>query len=244
VKNILPPSQRTIAAVLTVFVFFFAGIAVPAQAQTPTVLYNFLNSSSDAAFPTGNIVQGRDGFMYGVGAASGRGANGTGAVYKISPAGVESVFFNFPAQFAGCISGLTLGTDGNFYGTCGNNTATGQGSIYRLTPAGVFTDLHDFASGGGFYPPIQASDGNFYGVVSPGVYKMTPAGVFTMIHTFASPDVQPISNLTQASDGNLYATLTLCSNGNRGCVYRSARQAFLPKFTSSSTRPAFLPVAE
>jgi uncharacterized repeat protein (TIGR03803 family) len=49
---------------------------------------------------------------------------------------------------------------------------------------------------------------------------MTPAGVFTMIHTFASPDAQPASNLTQASDGNLYGTLTLCSNGNRGCVYK------------------------
>ncbi len=209
-----------IAAVLTLLAFFCAGIVVPAQAQTPTVLYSFLNGSTDAAFPTGNIVQGRDGFMYGVGAASGRGANNTGAVYKISPAGVESVFFNFPAQFVSCISGLTLGTDGNFYGTCGDNTATGQGIIYRLTPAAVFTDMHDFASGGGYVPPIQASDGNFYGVIAAGVYKMTPAGVFTMIHTFASPDVQPVSNVTQASDGNLYGTLTLCSNGNRGCVYK------------------------
>ncbi len=217
-KNILPSSQRVIAVVLTLFAAFFAGV-VPSQAQTPTVLYSFLNGSSDAAFPTGNIVQGRDGFMYGVGAASGRGANNTGAVYKISPAGVESVFFNFPAQFPDCISGLTLGTDGNFYGTC-EMTNSSPGNIYRLTPAGVFTDLHDFTNGGSDLPPIQASDGNFYGVVAAGIYKMTPAGVFTMIHTFASPDVQPISNLTQGSDGNLYGTLTLCSNGNRGCVYK------------------------
>ncbi len=211
--------KATLSTVLAVAVLLLAA-PHKVQAQTPTVLYSFLNGSSDAAFPMGNIVQGRDGFMYGVGAVFGRGANNTGAVYKISPAGVESVFFNFPAQFASCISGLTLGTDGNFYGTCSDNTATGQGSLYRLTPAGVFTDLHDFASGGGFFPPIQASDGNFYGVVSPGIYKMTPAGVFTMIYTFVSPDVQPISNLTQANDGNLYGTLTLCSNGNRGCVYK------------------------
>jgi uncharacterized repeat protein (TIGR03803 family) len=212
-------AKATLSTVLAIVVLLL-GASHTAQAQTPTVLYNFLNGSSDAAFPTGSIVQGRDGFMYGVGAFFGRGANNTGAVYKISPAGVEKVFFNFPATFNGCISGLTLGTDGNFYGTCTDNTSTGQGSLYRLTPAGVFTDMHDFASGGGSFPPIQASDGNFYGVVAVGVYKMTPAGVFTMIHTFTSPDGQPISNLTQASDGNLYGTLTLCSNGNRGCVYK------------------------
>jgi len=218
-KNTSLLSKRAITVALTILVFFAAGVAVPSQAQTPTVLYSFKNGSSDAAAPTGNIVQGRDGFMYGVGTAAGRGANNAGAVYKISPAGVEKVFFNFPVQYPDCISGLTLGTDGNFYGTC-EATGAGQGIIYRLTPAGVFTDVHDFASGGGVFPPIQASDGNFYGVIAAGIYKMTPAGVFTMIHTFVSPDVQPVSNLTQASDGNLYGTLTLCSNGNRGCVYK------------------------
>ena len=218
-KSISSLSKRTTAVAVTFLAFFLAGVVVPAQAQTPTFLYSFLNGASDGAFPAGNIVQGRDGFMYGVAAGSARGAHGTGVVYKISPAGVEKVFFNFPATFVGCNSGLTLGTDGNFYGTCADNTSTNESSLYRLTPAAVFTDLHDFDSGT-YFPPIQASDGNFYGVISTGVYKMTLAGVFTMIHTFASPDVQPLSNLTQASDGNLYGALTLCSNGNRGCVYK------------------------
>jgi uncharacterized repeat protein (TIGR03803 family) len=212
-----------IAVTVIAVVVMFAGTTVPAQAQTPTVLYNFVNGSSDAASPAGNIVQGRDGNMYGVGAIIGRGANFTGAVYKISPAGAESVFFNFPATISRCYSGLTLGSDGNFYGTCGTNTATGNGILYRLTPAGVFTDIHDFTASD--YPvtfqPIQASDGNLYGVTPSIVYKRTLAGVFTTIHTFVSPDVQPLSNLFQASDGNLYGTITLCSlSGNRGCVYK------------------------
>ena len=216
-------TATAVAFSLLTLLFLVTAATVPAQAQTPVVLYNFVNGSSDAAGPMGNIVQGRDGHMYGVGASIGRGANGTGAIYKISPTGAESVFFNFPATFHGCISGLTLGSDGNFYGTCSDNSATGLGSLYRLTSAGVFTDMHDFASGqqAGSFPPIQAADGNYYGVVSTGVYKMTPAGVFTTIHTFVSPDVQPLSNLFQASDGNLYATITLCVlSGNRGCVYK------------------------
>ncbi|MGB9074803.1 MAG: choice-of-anchor tandem repeat GloVer-containing protein [Terriglobales bacterium] len=212
-------------------VVMFAGAAVPVQAQTPTVLHTFPIGSTDACAPEGNIVQGRDGNMYGGGAAC--GANGSGAVYEISPAGVESVFFSFPQQWLFCGgAGLTLGSDGNFYGTCiTGNPQTGLGSIFRLTPAGVFTDLHDFTGVNGdslpVYPPIQASDGNFYGVsgnevqVCGNVYRMTPAGVYTNLHTFVFPNECHSSNLFQASDGNLYGTLADCPDTQgAGCVYR------------------------
>lgn len=204
-------------------VVMFAGVLVPAQAQTPTTLYNFVNGPSDAAGPTGNIVQGRDGNIYRVGALALRGVNKTGAVYVISTAGVESVFVNFPASWINCESGFTLGRDGNFYGVCEQGNPTNNGSfLFRMTPAGALTDLHDFASGvSAVYAPIQAADGNFYGVTSTMIYKMTPAGVVTTIHTFVSPDVQPLSNLYQASDGSLYGTIILCAlSGNRGCVYK------------------------
>jgi uncharacterized repeat protein (TIGR03803 family) len=212
-------------------VVMFAAAAVPAQAQTPTVLHTFLLFPTDACSPEGNIVQGRDGNMYGGGAVC--GANGSGAVYKISPAGVESMFFSFPEQWLHCGgAGLTLGSDGNFYGTCiTGNPATGLGSIFRLTPAGVFTDLHDFTGVNGdsfpVYPPIQASDGNFYGVtgnevqVCGNVYRMTPAGVYTNLHTFSDNPECHSSNLFQASDGNLYGTLAECALvSTAGCVYR------------------------
>ena len=91
------PDKRSgmLAMVLTMFavVVIFAG-AVPAQAQTPTVIYNFMNNTSDACQPEGNIVQGRDGNMYGIGIDGGFGGcglNRNGAVYKISPSGAESV---------------------------------------------------------------------------------------------------------------------------------------------------------
>jgi uncharacterized repeat protein (TIGR03803 family) len=211
-------------------VIMFAGAAVPARAQTPTLLHTFMSTATDACAPRGNIVQGRDGNMYGGGGAC--GANGSGAVYKISPAGAESLFFSFPQQWTNCGgAGLTLGSDGNFYGACeGGNPATGMGSIFRLTPAGGFTDLHDFTGANGdslpVYLPIQASDGNFYGVtgnevqVCGNVYKMTPAGVYTNLHTFSGSDCHS-SNLLEASDGNLYGTLASCTlAGTVGCVYK------------------------
>jgi len=147
---------------------------------------------------------------------------------------VESAFFIFPPQWTNCGgAGLTLGSDGNFYGTCiSGNPATGMGSIFRLTPGGVFTDLHDFTGANGdslpVYPPIQASDGNFYGVsgnevqVCGNIYKLTPAGVYTNLHTFVFNNSEcHSSNLFQASDGNLYGTLANCTlTGSVGCVYR------------------------
>ncbi|HYM77118.1 MAG TPA: choice-of-anchor tandem repeat GloVer-containing protein [Candidatus Dormibacteraeota bacterium] len=203
--------------------------AVPAHAQTPTVLHTFELVSTDACEPEDNIVQGRDGNMYGVGVSC--GTSGTGAVYKISPSGAESVVYNFPSGWSSCFSGLTLGSDGNFYGTC-FTTPTGNGSIFQLTPAGVFTDLHDFTGANGdtepLYAPVQATDGNFYGTTGyypfscGNVYQLTAAGVYKNLHTFSGSDCGPASSLFQASDGNLYGTLFACSiNGSGpGCVYK------------------------
>jgi uncharacterized repeat protein (TIGR03803 family) len=232
-KNISPLFKRTIGVALTLqvlfLVLFLAGVVVPAQAQTPTVLHSFLSGSTDVCEPEDNIVQGRDGNMYGVGVSCGN--PGTGGVYKISTTGTESVVFNFPSTWSTCLSGLTLGIDGNFYGTCFTNPG-GNGGIFQLTPAGVFTDKHDFTNTNGdtepVYGPIQAADGNFYGVTGyypfscGNVYKLTAAGVYTSLHTFSGSDCGPASSLIQASDGNLYGTLNACAinASGGGCVYK------------------------
>jgi len=212
---------------LTTVVLF--AMAAPAQAQTPTLLYHFQMSHTDVCQPEDNFVQGRDGYMYGIGETC--GANDGGGVYKISPTGVESVVFNFPLGWSSCFSGLTQGNDGNFYGTC-FTTPTGNGSIFQLTPAGVFTDKYDFTGVNGdtepVFGPIQASDGNFYGTTGyypftcGNVYKLTAAGVYTNLHTFTGSDCGPASSLFQASDGNLYGTLYTCSINatGLGCVYK------------------------
>ena len=218
-----------LAAVIMITAMITAA-TVQTQAQTATLLYTFMQTT-DACAPRGNIVQGRDGYLYGGSGAC--GAHGTGAIYRISPSGVETVIYSFPQQWTSCGgAGLTLGNDGNFYGACeGGNPATGMGSIFRLTPAGVFTDLYDFTGANGdslpVYPPIQASDGNFYGVsgnevqVCGNVYRLTPAGAYTNLHTFASGSECHASNLFQAGDGNLYGTLADCEVvQGAGCVYR------------------------
>jgi uncharacterized repeat protein (TIGR03803 family) len=217
------------AVALAILAIMFAGASIPAHAQTPTTLHGFPAVSTDACSPENNIVQGRDGNMYGVGLYC--GTNNTGAVYKISPTGTESIIYSFPSNWSFCFSGLTLGRDGNFYGTC-FSTPGGNGGIFKLTPAGVFTDLHDFTGADGdtepVYAPIQAADGNYYGVTGyypyscGNVYQVTAAGVYKNLHTFSGSDCGTASSLIQASDGNLYGTLYTCSLNatGLGCVYK------------------------
>lgn len=223
---------RTHSVALSLLTSLFVFVAVSVEAQTPTVIHNFPAYSGDLCTSEGALVQGRDGYMYGTGGGA-CSSNGTAGVYKISPTGVEKVVVSaFPTGWAACDSGLTLGNDGNFYGTCQSGNSTNLGVIYRLTPAGVITDLHDFTdvTGDAFpeQPPIQASDGNFYGTTGTPelshcgtVYQLTAAGAYKTLHEFTGGDCTS-STLTQASDGNLYGTLSSCSiaGTNEGCVYR------------------------
>jgi uncharacterized repeat protein (TIGR03803 family) len=230
-------------------VVILAGAAVPAQAQTPTVLHSFQEIGTGACAPEDNIVQGRDGNMYGIGV--GCGINGTGAVYKISPSGTESVVYNFLSTWTNCFSGLTIGSDGNFYGTC-FTTPGGNGSIFKLTPAGVFTDLHDFTGANGDtepeYAPIQGTDGNFYGVTGDNpytcgnVYQLTSAGAYKNLHTFTGSDCGPASSLFQASDGNLYGTLYNCILGaSFGCVYKISTAGVFTEIYGFATATGYSP---
>jgi hypothetical protein len=59
--------------------------------------------------------------------------------------------------------------------------------------------------------PIQASDGNFYGLTAGGynlqLYKMTPDGSWTILVSFDGTDVDfPWSALVMGTDGNFYGT--------------------------------------
>jgi uncharacterized repeat protein (TIGR03803 family) len=237
-----------IALTLLAAVAMITGAAVPAHAQTPTTLHGFEEVPTDACEPVDNIVQGRDGNMYGIGLFC--GTNNTGAVYKISPTGAESVVYDFPSNWAYCFSGLTLGNDGNFYGTCFTSPG-GNGSIFKLTPAGVFTDKYDFTAAYGdtepLYAPIQGSDGNFYGTTGyypyscGNVYKLTSAGVYTNLHTFTGSDCGPASGLIQASDGNLYGTLYTCTLSGEGCVYKISTAGVLKEIYGFASATGYNP---
>jgi uncharacterized repeat protein (TIGR03803 family) len=208
-----------------------------------TTLYSF-TGAADGGVPNA-VIQGTDGNFYGATEFGGLtnstcGSRGCGVVFKVTPAGVESVVYAFAGGSAdGAIAqSLIQGSDGNFYGLTNLGGASNNGIVFKVTAAGVETVLHAFAGGtaDGAQPAvalIQGSDGNFYGTTPFGgasgygtVFRITTAGVETVLHSFtgATDGATPYTGVIQASDGNFYGTTsaggdTSCTGGC-GTVYR------------------------
>jgi len=154
-------------------------------------IYSF-QGQPDGSFPYGALLFDRSGSVYGTTYYG--GANGIGAVYKLSPRLVgewdENVIYSFQNGSDGNspISNLVFDTVGNLYGTTSEG-GLGSGTIFKLSPIGVGqwteTIVHPFqgAPDGGFAYNGMVVDrfGNFYGATVHGgknddgcVYKFTP----------------------------------------------------------------------
>jgi uncharacterized repeat protein (TIGR03803 family) len=193
-----------------------------AQAQSVTTINN-LGSTSASENPVSVVpAQGRNGELYGTTA----GAGGTdGSVFALAISGREAQAYVF-TDGEGSASGLTLGSDGNFYGTTYTGGSAGYGSLFRLSPTGAYTDLHDFQGGSDgakpFSPPIQASDGNLYGTTygvdgASTIYRYEADGTFTTICAMTSTQGEDVtSSLIEGTDGNLYGTALAGGTGYLG----------------------------
>jgi len=125
--------------------------------------------------PSGGLVQATDGNFYGT--AGGGGTNNDGTVFKITSGGVLTTLYSFCAQ-TNCTDGATptgllQASDGNLYGTTEAGGANNDGTVFKITSRGVLTTLYSFCGyctdgGDPTGPPLQASDGNFYGTTAIG----------------------------------------------------------------------------
>jgi uncharacterized repeat protein (TIGR03803 family) len=196
---------------------------------TRSVLHVFKGTTlnpavDDGCNPVGELVEGPDGLLYGVtmfggpNASGFPGAGGTGAIYRISPEG-DAVSYEVIHFFAGRdatsifpeglfpLGGLTLGQDGNFYGTTERGGAFASlgdvncagGTFYQLTPARALTIKHAFnprvdgCSPRGNLTPTR--DGQFVGAALTGplspnavsagtVFMVSPSGALSVLFAF------------------------------------------------------------
>jgi uncharacterized repeat protein (TIGR03803 family) len=232
--------QRTRVLLAIAVLVLAVTTSTTSQAQNFSVLHDFLGTNSgDGCNPTysGIVAQGRDGNMYGTTENGGAPSftNNVGTVFQLTPAGNLSVIFSFPNdESRGWLpfGGLTLGTDGNFYGTTkfyGPPGGSSFGTVFQITPGGSLTYPYIFKGGNdGRYPtapPIQGTDGNWYGTTqgdfgNPGsVYKLVPPSTFTSLHQFVHGE-QPQDPLVQATDGNFYGTTHYGGTSNNGSAFR------------------------
>jgi len=209
--------------------------------------------TGEGSLPSGSLVEGSDGNFYGMTPFG--GANGWGTVYQLTPSGGFTLLHSF-ARVAGDgmygFGSLVQGSDGNLYGmTFEGGSAPGeQGTVFRITPSGSFTLLHSFSGGtadgsGPYGSLIEGSDGNFYGTTEYGgpntdgydtgfgtVFQMTPSGTITLLHGFMNGTTtdgqQPLGNLVQGNDGNLYGMTSRGGASADGTIFKLDGSPALP----------------
>ena len=201
-------------------------------AGVETVLHSFTAGATDGSLPTAGLIQGSDGNFYGT--TGNGGPTGEGTVFRITPSGDETVIFAFTGQDGIGPAGLVQGSDGNFYGTTSGGGPNFNGTVFMVTPAGVMTILHSFMGGADGRVASAAltlgSDGNFYGTTAGGgandlgtVFKITPTGVETVLHSFsggANDGISPVGALVLGADGNFYGTTQTGGPGAQGTVFK------------------------
>ncbi|HEY6764828.1 MAG TPA: choice-of-anchor tandem repeat GloVer-containing protein [Candidatus Sulfotelmatobacter sp.] len=219
---------------------------------TVTTLINFDYSDGENPFEE-NLVQGKDGNLYGTTLYG--GSTGFGTVFKVSTSGVLTTLYTFTGGDDGAnpYAGLTLGVDGNFYGTTFDRGTSTYGTVFKITPSGTLTTLHDFVGTDGGNPSgalVQGADRNFYGTTNFGadgtygtIFKITPTGSFTTLVNFnGSNGMDPAAGVLRAN-GMFYGTTT--SGGNStGTVFAMTSAGVLTTLFSFADTNGTEPVAQ
>lgn len=243
-----------------------AATAIASPAQTFTTLVNFNGANGAAPQPEG-LVQGTDGNLYGTTLQG--GANNSGTVFKMTPAGTLTTLYSFCSQSVqvACSDGnspagaLVQATDGNYYGTASFGGAFGAGTVFKITGSGSLTTLHSFNNTDGRQPNsrlFQASDGSFYGTTAFGgntsecvgnfgcgtVFKITPSGALTTLYKFCSQTgctdgAVAFLGLAQGGDGNFYGATWGGGGANGGTIFKISAQGTLTTLDTFCVGPFY-----
>jgi uncharacterized repeat protein (TIGR03803 family) len=207
-----------------------------------SAIYKFCSQPdcADGDDPIWGPVLGSDGNLYGVAESGGSTAgskSGSGTFYKMTLDGQITILHTFcpatPCPDGQYPNGIALGSNGNFYGTTYAGGKSNKGVIFSINTTGQINLLYSFCSlancadgAGPITPPIQAGNGNIYGVTNEGggvLYELTPSGTYTVLHAFCSvrgcKDGFQASTPVQGANGNIYGTTVEGGSLGHGTMY-------------------------
>ncbi len=241
-------------------IFTLTPPAAGASAWTQTELFQFRQISTDAVYPVGALLMGKNGVMYG--SATSGGAYGQGAVYALTPPASGQSAWNrvllhsFTGTDGSMPTGkLVQGVNGVLYGVAtsgGPDSAKSYGTVYALIPPAsgnaewTVQVLHAFTgvgTGDGSFPAaglIIDAKGALYGTAGSGgiassddpfgnglVFKLSPpakgqtAWAETILYSFSGPDGStPQGSLLTDSHGALYGTTYIGGSVGEGTVFK------------------------
>jgi uncharacterized repeat protein (TIGR03803 family) len=197
------------------------------KVTTNGTLTTLVSLNSTNIYPLGGLTLGNDGSFYGTtyaGDSSGY-PGGYGTVFKVTTNGALTTLVSFMGtNGANPQASLTLGSDGNFYGTTSGGGSTKRGTVFKVTTDGTLTTLVSFMGTNGANPRASmtlGSDGDFYGTTAYGgitnsthtggmgtVFKVTTNGTLTTLYSFTggTNGRTPLAGLALGNDGNFYGT--------------------------------------
>lgn len=205
------------------------------------LVYTF-TGGNDGGEPTGALIRGKAGYLYGTACAG--GGSGYGAVFKLSPDGTETVLYSFagyPNDGACPNASLIMDRKGDLYGTTygSSNCKAGCGTVFRLRSNNHETVLHAFTGepdGAGARGGLIRINGNLYGTTEEGgaknlgtVFRVTPNGTETVLHSFGQNNgdgaFPTYGNLIADAQGDLYGTTS--GDGLGGTAFELAPDGIL-----------------
>ena len=208
------------------------------QTWNESAIYSF-TGGTDAINPVAGVSLDAEGNLYGTAPAG--GANGNGAVFKLtrsSSGWTETVLYSFQGQSDGQnpVGGVVVDSSGNLYGTTFDGGINGGGTVYEMSPSGggwTFTVLYSFTGGyGGPYNKLAFdAKGNIYGITNGeganglgSVFKLTPGNsgwTFTDLYDFpgGGNGASPYGSVAVDSLGNVFGTAAVGGSSNQGLVF-------------------------
>jgi uncharacterized repeat protein (TIGR03803 family) len=155
-------------------VFGFGTVFQIDPAGTYTALYSFGADPKDGIFPNSDMILDAAGNLYGT---TSRGQVNQGTVFKLSPAGVETILHSFEGgSDDGAYpesSALVADGEGNLYGVTQYGGTSDKGVVYKLSRGEAFSVLYSFTGGAdGGLPEgklfLDPATGDLFGTASEG----------------------------------------------------------------------------
>jgi uncharacterized repeat protein (TIGR03803 family) len=204
---------------------------LPNQVFTTVISFN----GSNGALPSGALVEGRDGSIYGVAQQGGqlqRCSGGCGTVFRLSDGKLSTLFRFTGNNGARPQGGLWLDKEDLLWGTTAQGGSMNAGVVFTVSPARKKLEkIHIFKIFDGASPNgglVQTRDGTFYGTTQTGgdygqgtIFKITSDRKVESIFSFSGQEgANPRSGLIEGRDGALYGTTLNGAPNQPGMIYR------------------------